>query len=383
MAKENEQVETAKTEKIEEKKTVDIVPDLNLEEIKKSISETVKTEVEKAKAEINKVDPSKEKKINVGVEDKNEKYKEVQKWFFETKNKNWNEKGLIEGSSSTGSTVQVPEELNKEILRQMDETGVVRRNATKYPMESQQLDVTITATEPVGKWVGQSSRADGTGASYDTVSFNRTRLECKGIISNPLLQDSPSDMVKHLSEVGASAIRKAEDYAVFSSTGILEADTSANEVELTGILASMTYQKVLDLVNAGTYERSNGEKFYMHRNTWSHVQGLEDSNGNIVAGVDDVKNPNWKGIGVEMCNDMIDPLTADATGITYIWFTDLSKSVGLGVRNDEQVAVKSTDVGYVDSVSLFDTDQTAVRYMVDEDVKIVRPKYVSKLVSVS
>lgn len=378
MAKE---VENKSTEEVENKETAEvaIVPDLN-EEVAKSVA-GLKGEVDKLKAEMsaNKVDESKEKSVNISDTEKKIKSGEaVAKWFSENLNKGWGSKGLIEGTPSSGSTVGVPQELQDEILRQMNETGVVRQYATKIPMESQTLDITVTDTEPEAIWGSQAVATDNTSASYTNVKFTRQPLMVKTTVSNPLLQDK-AGMVSHLAELGASGIRKAEDRVGFQKL----ATSAVNEVELTGTLTqgALTYQKLVDLVNAGSYERTGNERLFMHRSTWSAVQGLEDANGNLVQGTDNILNPNFKGVPVSFVNSMTDYLTSDGTNKTYIVYCSLDKALGLGVRNDEQVAMRMSDSATVGGVSMFDTDQTAVKYQVDEDVQVLRPRYVSKLTS--
>lgn len=357
-----------------EVKEVELIPDANLE-----IAETVAelknelSEVKKAMSE-NKVDETKEKKVSPVAEKVEDTGLVVKSWLEQNKNKNWGYKGLIEGDPSSGSTVAVPKPLQDEILRQMDETGVVRRLATKIPMTSQTVTITVTDTEPEAIWGDQMiSTGDGTGATYKEVKFTRKPLEVKTLVATPLIEDR-QNVLPHLSEIGGSAIRKAEDRLAVTK---LTAGAS-NEVELIGTFTqgALTLQKMRDLYNAGTYERTGNERFFMHRNTWAKVQTLTD-NVNVV----DFTNQTYFGVPVEIMNCMTDPIANDGTGVTYVICTDMSKSLGLGVRNDEQVALRTSDSATVNGISCFDTNSTACKFQVDEDLQLLRNKYVSKLVS--
>jgi HK97 family phage major capsid protein len=377
MANEIEKQETAKTEEVKTEET-STEPKLSADEIKAIATEAFTNVArEQASKQLDKTTlptvPPETKSID-------ETNKKMLKWMSDSKNK-----GITEGTSSSGSRIAVPVELNQEILHLMQETGVVRRNARKFPMTTMVKTFRVVGTEDEASWAGQSVGRDATSSTFVDVTFTRTNLGKINIISNDTVEDS-ENIVGTLGELGSSALRKAEDKACFVGNGStitgLVNESDVNEIELTGTITqgALTYKKMLDLVNAGSHERTGNEKLFMHRNTWSELQSMEDSNGNIVAGTDDVRNPNWKGIPVEFVKDMIDPVTSDGTNKCYILYGDLN-NVGFGVRKDEQIGVRYTDNGYVSNVDLFSTRQQAWAFDEDIDIKTLFPKAFSKITS--
>lgn len=348
-------------------------PTLTVEEVK-SIASQALSDVAKEKSlnQVNKSNLPQVEEISA-VKTKAQKNAEIRKFIKEANNK-----GLTEATASSGTAVATPVTLSSEILRKMTETGVVRRNARIIPMETMTLVYRVTDTEGEASWAGQITARDATNNTYVDVTFTRTNLGKTELVGNALLQDAGTDLEAHLSSVGSTALRKGEDKACFLGNGSnitgLVNETTTNEVELVGTITqgALTYQKILDLVNTGDFERTENEKLYMNRRTWSQIQGLEDTNGNLVSGTDNVLNPNWKGIPVEMVQCMVDPVASDGTNKTYVVYGDLN-NVGLAVRNDESIGIRVSDSAVVGGVSCWDTRQTAFAFDEDVDLKTLIP----------
>lgn len=380
---ENVKQETAKTEEVKTETSTDAQPKLSAEELK-NIAKDAFANVAKEFSE-NKVDKSNVPSIpNANTTmSKNEKNAEVRKWMREA-----NTKGLTEATASSGTAVATPTVITSEILRLMAETGVVRRNAQIFPMTSMTMTVRVTDTEDEASWMGQATARDATSPTFTDVTFTRTNLGKTNLVSNALIQDAGTDLVGLLSGIGSTSLRKAEDKAMFVGNGSnitgLVNETGLNEVELVGTITqgALTYQKILDLVNAGTHERTGNEKLYMNRITWSAVCGLEDTNGNLIAGTDNILEPNFKGVPVEFVSHMVNPVTGDGTNKCYMIYGDL-KNAGLAVRNDEATAVnvRMSDSAVVGGVSCWETRQTAFAFDEDVDIKVLFPSAFSKITS--
>lgn len=290
-------------------------------------------------------------------------------------------KGMTEGTGSAGGFV-VPEEFAAEVNRVVEDFGLVAKLARKFPMSTDTLNVPRLASTVTVYYPGEATAGTASQPVFEQVVLSAKTLVGITPMSNELLADANISVVDLLVELFAESIAGMLDTQGLTGsgspfTGIL------NDSGVTVYVAGGSTSSGLDtFTEAATPDQARqlianvkpwalqGAAFIMHRTVWALMQTVKEStaggyfvsaaNPVVIGATANVGFPNamagtlW-GYPVYLSDKM--PTTTAVT-TKFIIFGNL-KHLYMGTR--QEMAVTISQDASVAGVSLFETNQSAVR----------------------
>jgi len=314
--------------------------------------------VEKALAEI-------KSKVKLAPEGSKEKKENFLKWFIGVVNK-----AHTEGTDNQGGYL-VPEEHRYDIIRVIEQAGVIRPRATVIPVNTDTINLKTLASGVSVSWTDEAASISEQSATFGNVAVSVKKMAAIAKFSVELLEDANVDIAKFLITLFGEAIAREEDRVALKGNtggtdpfdGLLYA---ANVAELS--LASgntsfsdVTADDLLDLaMKVKTTERSRGV-YVMNPEVRNVIKKLKDSNGNYI-----YQNPGanapatiWGYPVVEA--DQMPSLSDDAADTAFIAFGNL-KHIYITDRKKMTVAT-STEAA-------FTTDEVVVKVTQREGIAV-------------
>ena len=287
-------------------------------------------------------------------------------------------KAMNETTDSAGGFV-VPDEFAAEVNRVVEDFGLVAKLARKFPMKSDTLNVPrLSAT------VSISYPGEATAGTGSQPTFQRVQLLAKTIVgltpmSNELLEDANIQVVDLLTELFAEAIAGEMDSQGLAGTGspftgiLTDAGVTvvqpANGTGNSTFTGAATPDNARDLIANIKPWALQGAAFIMHRTVWALIQKTKASSGGdyfASAANPILSNSGAQGFPTAMAGTLwgypvylSDKMpTTTAVSTKFIIFGSL-KHLYVGQRSEMTVSLSSE--GVIGGVSLFETNQSAVR----------------------
>lgn len=367
-----------------EKEKVEVTREQLSDLLKEVASTLVKEEVEAQVKEIDSNIDQKFAKLSVKAEDISglDGKEKSAKFFKALYNKDLNAlasfKAMNETDGSAGAFL-VPEEFTAEVYRVVEDYGLVAKMATKFPMGSDTRNIPTVASSVTGSYPGEATA--GTASQPVLAQVQLIAKTWVGLtpMSNELLEDANVSVVNLLVELFAEAIAgELDDQGLTGTgspfTGIL-GNSSVNTVTLgTGLdsFLDATLADYRDLITQVKPWALQGAGFIMHRTIWAEVQKLRTggtdsgdffgaSTNPVIVGVPQGYPTATAGFlwGYPVyLSDKMPSTSDDAAATKFVIFGNL-KHIYIGDRASLQVSISQE--GVINSVSLFETNQSAVR----------------------
>ena len=352
--------------------------------------------VEKAKAELTKTANKfaiKGSAHEIGAENlaKLEGKEKTAKFLSALYNKDANSlamfKSLTEGTNANGGFL-VPEEFASEVNRVVEDYGLVAKLARKFPMNTDTLNVPRLASSVTIYYPGEATAGTASQPVFENVQLLSKTAVGLTPMSNELLADANVSVVDLLTELFAEAIAGDLDLQGLVGTGTFTgilADTGVTVVQpsagnSTFTLCS-TVDNMRDLISNVKPWSLQGAGYIMHRTIWALLQKSKASTSGEYFG--SAVNPTvsingnqsfptaqagtlW-GYPVYLSDKMP---SSTAVSTKYVIFGNL-KHLYVGMRQEMAVSVSSE--GVVGGVSLFETNQSAVRVITRHAVAVGLP----------
>lgn len=298
-------------------------------------------------------------------------------------------KGMTEGTDSAGGFL-VPEEFHNEVVRLAKDYGLVAKFATRFPMGSDTLNLPAESTSVSVYWPGEATAGTASQPVLANAQLAAKTLVGITVTSNEFLADSKVDVTKYLMGIFAEAFAGEIDNQAFNGTGSpftgILSDANVNIITMASgqdTFAETKLTDLRDLISNVTKSCLPTSAFYMHPLTWGTIQKIQENSQTIAAIQQQPLSIGYGADGVGMLkpdgilwgypvytSDKIVSTTAVST--KFIAFGSLSKGLFWGDR--EQSTMKISQDGTVNSVSLFETNQSAVRLTQRVAVKVGLPK---------
>lgn len=303
-------------------------------------------------------------------------------------------KAMNEGSGSSGGFL-VPEEFRIEIQRIMEECGLVRAFAKKWPMKRDKLSVPTLATSVIVYWPGEGNAGTQSQPVLGNVELNSETMVGLTVMTEELLEDADTDVVNNLAELFAEAFACEEDKQGLVGTGtpfsgVLN-DANVNLVTMaTGkdTFAEADLDDYRDLITKVKASVLPNSAFYMHREVWALVQKLKENSQHVVSFQNPIVpmgNPPSEGQGPKIhgylwgypvyLSDQMPSVSAVST--RFVIFGSLQKGLFFGDR--KQMTVKMSDSATVGSNNVFEENSQAVRFTERIALVVALPKAFSVL----
>lgn len=287
---------------------------------------------------------------------------------------------MNEGTGSQGGFV-VPQEFAAEVFRVVEDFGLIAKLATKFPMNSDTLNVPRLSASVTVYWPGEATAGTPSQPTFEQVVLTAKTLMGITPMSNELLADANVSVVNLLVTLFAEAIAGELDNQGFNGTGApftgILSDTGVTVY--TPTTGNSTFALCSTPDNARTLISKikpwalQGAVFVMHRSVWALIQEAKSSSsGNyFLSSFNPVLGGNTQADGVQkfplgvagtlwgypvLLSDKMPTTTAVST--KYIIFGNLA-NIFMGTRQDVSVAISQEAT--VGSYNLFAANMSAVR----------------------
>jgi HK97 family phage major capsid protein len=298
-------------------------------------------------------------------------------------------KGMTEGTDSEGGFL-VPDEFYAEVMRLAKDYGLAMKFATKFNMGSDTLNVPVESTSVTSYWPGEATAITASTPVLANAALQAKTLAGITVTSNELLADSKVDTTKYLMGIFAESFAGEIDNQAFNGTGSpftgILSDAGVNVVTMaTGqeTFAETKLTDLRDLISLVPTICLPTSAYFMHPLTWGTIQKIQEGSQtiavmqaqpvNIGYGADQVGLLKPAGMlwGYPVfLSDKIVSTTAIST--KFVVFGSLSKGLFIGDR--QKMTLDTSNQSTVGGVSLFETNQSAVRVTQRVAVKVALPK---------
>ena len=180
----------------------------------------------------------------------------------------------------------VPEEFERDIVRGIDETNIIRSIA-KVITTANDRKIPIAVGHSVATWTAENAAYTESNPTFGQKQIDAFKLTDLVRVSIELLQDAAFDIEGYIIKEFSYAFGVAEEQAfcvgtgVNQPTGIFTAD--GGEIGVTaGSATSVTIDDVINLVYSLKAPYRKNAKFLMNEATVSLIRKLKDGNGNYL-----------------------------------------------------------------------------------------------------
>ena len=180
----------------------------------------------------------------------------------------------------------VPEEFEKDIVRGIDETNIIRSIA-KVITTANDRKIPIAVGHSVATWTAENAAYTESNPTFGQKQIDAFKLTDLVRVSIELLQDAAFDIEGYIIKEFSYAFGVAEEQAfcvgagVNQPTGIFTAD--GGEIGVTaGSATAVTIDDVINLVYSLKAPYRKNAKFLMNEATISLIRKLKDGNGNYL-----------------------------------------------------------------------------------------------------
>jgi len=279
-------------------------------------------------------------------------------------------KGLIEGTDSLGGFL-VPEEFRAEIVYFFEKYGIARRFCRVFPMSGDVLRVPTASSSVDVTWTGEAAAKTASTPAFGQVELQAKEASAYTVFSDALLADVSVDLVGWCSEQYANGFAYAEDYQLFRGTGNpfsgILVNSGVNTVDMTGDLFSdILLDELLEMIDAIATQYEDGSRWFMHKKAMLYLRKIKESTGGAYV----LDRPAQSGQPTTLWGYPVERTSVlpSTTAVSTEWvvFGNL-KHAFFGDR--QTMTAKMIDQGTLNSVSMAETNQTALR--VTERVAIV------------
>lgn len=289
---------------------------------------------------------------------------------------------ILENADEAGGYL-VPQELYDGIMRVAASAGIIARDAMKFPMGSDSLDVPrYTGSDLTGEYVGEDS--DG---SESTVTFGDAKLLAKTWmvilrVGNTLIADAKVGIVDWLIALVAEGLAVRMDKEGFKGGTFagspfvgLMASTDVTVFTLpTGhdTFAEFDMDDASDMIAQLPESLLGDAAFYFNRTVWAKIRQKKDTAGSYVMGSNGgMIATNVKKEGIQPAGslwgfpvyttDQLPANSATAVSTKFCVFGNLGRGLFIGEKGTLEVA--QSDSASVGSNNVFTKNQRAIRFI--------------------
>lgn len=289
---------------------------------------------------------------------------------------------ILENADEAGGYL-VPEELYNGIMRVAASAGIAARDAMKFPMSSEALDVPrYTGADLTGEYVGE----DGDG-SETTVTFGDAKLMAKTWmvilrVGNTLIADAKVGVVDWLIALVAEGLAVRMDKEAFKGgtfagspfVGILGSSDVTVFTLPTGhdTFAEFDMDDASDMIAQMPESLLGDAAFYFNRTVWAKIRQKKDTAGAYVMGSNGgMIATNVRKEGIQPAGslwgfpvyttDQLPTNAQTAVSTKFCVFANLSRGLFMGEKGTLEVA--QSDSATVGSNNVFTKNQRAIRFI--------------------
>jgi len=231
----------------------------------------------------------------------------------------------------------VPEIIAADILRIVNDSGVVVSRARHIPMSSDDMKIPNEATGVGVSWISEAGTLTGSESTFGQNTLTAKKLIGRATMSREVVDDSVVAIIPYIQEVFAEKFGRELDYEALEGTGgnftgvVTETGINSEET-IASNGTTVRYEHLAATVFAGGEESTRmGSAFFMSPKIFATVVGLVDTSGQPIFQYANVPGSYAKtilGFPVFATNVLSTDITRGTTGSTgNIYFGDPRKLI--------------------------------------------------------
>jgi len=282
-------------------------------------------------------------------------------------------KALSEGTDTAGGYI-VPAEYSRNIIDLLYAQAVMRKaGASVYPMKRDTLEIPKLTTGATTYWSTSEggSLTEDTTEAFGQVKLVAKKLYCLVAFSNELVADSDPAVESVVRRDVGKQLALAEDLAYLRGDGTGGSPLGIMNISgvntVSGVTeANLTFDQILDLMNAVESDNAQPQGFIMHPYLKNVLRKLQDSNGRYIYAVNpaDKVPDSLYGLPVYLSTQM-------NSGTDYYIVCGQFDEAVIGER-------KAIEIAASEHVN-FKNDQTVLRAIMRVDFILRHPEAFAKI----
>ncbi|MCM3093861.1 MULTISPECIES: phage major capsid protein [unclassified Cytobacillus] len=186
-------------------------------------------------------------------------------------------------STTSNATALIPENVQGEIIKTMEEVSPAFQHARKLPSVNGTLKVARENDGVQAGFFGEGEEILESSINFKHVELKQKRLGAAVSLSNQLMNDSAVDIVAYVNELLGRRVGKTAEHAIFNGDGDKQfsgviGDTEVKSKEISG---AVSVDGLLDLYTELHPAFLEDAAFYMSRSFFNKVVKLKDENGHF------------------------------------------------------------------------------------------------------
>lgn len=265
-------------------------------------------------------------------------------------------RAALSGGVATAGGVLVPEELDRSIIKLVEDYGLFRRSCRVTPMTSDTVNRPRRTGGLTAYYVGENSEGTESDAAWDNVALVAKKLMVLTRMSSELSEDAIVDMADEMAEEMGRALALKEDQSGFLGDGtstyggihgvLVKALTASHtKAKLAAAIGHDTFAEIdandlLKLMAAIPQYAKMGSAWYCSPTAQELVFNAIKiaGGGNTRDLLADADTPRFLGYPIRVTDLMADDASATYNGSVMLAFGNLSLAATLGNRRGIRIA---------------------------------------------
>ncbi|RLQ89951.1 phage major capsid protein [Falsibacillus albus] len=186
-------------------------------------------------------------------------------------------------STTANGTAVIPENVQNEIIKKMEEVSPAFKQARKLPSNNGSLKVAKENDAVSGGFFGEGEDILEEAINFTNVELKQKRLGAAASLSNQLINDSAVDIVSYVNDLLGRRVAKVAEQAIFKGDGANEfsgimLETAVNETEYS-LATELDMDSFMDVYTSLHPTFLDGAAFYMSRSFFNKAVKLKDAMG--------------------------------------------------------------------------------------------------------
>lgn len=195
------------------------------------------------------------------------------------------EKELRALSTTANGTALIPENVQQEIIKKMEEVSPAFAQARKINSVNGSLKVAKENDAIIGGFFGEGESILEEAINFTYVELKQKRLGAAASLSNQLINDSAVELVAYVKDLLGRRVAKVAEQAIFNGDGLeqftgIMGDASVDKKQYS-LATTLVIEHLMDLYTALHPSFLDGSAFYMSRAFFNKAVKLKDSNGHF------------------------------------------------------------------------------------------------------
>lgn len=265
-------------------------------------------------------------------------------------------RAALSGGVNTAGGVLVPEEMDRAIIKLVEEYGLFRRSCRNTPMTTDTVNRPRRTGGLTAYYVGENTEGTESDAAWDNVALMAKKLMVLTRMSSELSEDAIVDMADEMAEEMGMAFALKEDQSGFIGdgtstyggiTGVLVKALSASHT-MAKVAAASTHDTfaeldaddLLKLMSAIPQYAKRGAAWYCSPTAQELVFNAIKiaGGGNTRDMLAEADRPRFLGYPINVTDIMADSATTTYNGTVMLAFGNLSLAATLGNRRGIRIA---------------------------------------------